>query len=122
MPDIEELMQVWPEPVEAALKTVRLLKFVRAFLLMPCQLKLPSPDIDLPLAMYSQILALILDIPVSPPQERTDHQGRKSTTRNVIEGLHVLFTLYSEFKNSAHFNALDRDEEVAPSNTQEMIV
>jgi hypothetical protein len=87
------------------------------------QLKLPSPDIDLPLAMYSQIIALILDIPVNPPQERTDHQGRKSTTRNVIEGLHVLFTLYSEFKNSAHFNALDRDEEVAPpSNTQEMVV
>jgi intraflagellar transport protein 46 len=71
--------------------------------------------------MYAQVIALILDIPVSPPQERVDHQGRKSATRNVIEALHVLFTLYSEFKNSAHFNALDRDEESVPAPTQEIV-
>lgn len=104
MPDIEDLMQVWPEPVEEALKTVRIL-----WKALNQQIQLPTPDIDLPLADYAQIIALLLDIPVSPPQEKIDNHGRKLVSGNVIEGLHVLFTLYSEFKNSAHFKAMDRN-------------
>jgi intraflagellar transport protein 46 len=51
---------------------------------------------------------LILDIPVSAPIDKVDAHGKKAVSTNVIESLHVLFTLYSEFKNSAHFKAMDR--------------
>jgi intraflagellar transport protein 46 len=71
-------------------------------------MQLPTPDIDLSLAEYATVLALILDIPVSSMHDKVDKRGRKVNPSNVIESLHVLFTLYSEFKNSAHFKAIDR--------------
>ncbi len=48
MPDIERLMQVWPEQLEDMLKTV----------------KLPPPAIDLDVRDYARVLCAILDIPV----------------------------------------------------------
>ncbi len=72
---------------------------------------MPTPDIDLPLADYAQILSLLLDIPVSTPQEKLDNYGKRVVTSHIIQGLHVLFTLYSEFQNSAHFKAMDRLKE-----------
>ena len=48
MPDIERLMQVWPEKMEDMLKTV----------------KLPPPAIDLDVRDYARVLCAILDIPV----------------------------------------------------------
>ena len=48
MPDIERLMQVWPEEFEEILKSV----------------KLPSPNIDLSVRDYARVLCAILDIPV----------------------------------------------------------
>lgn len=71
-------------------------------------MQLPTPDIDLSLAEYATVLALILDIPVSSSHDKVDKRGKKVNPSNVIESLHVLFTLYSEFKNSAHFKAIDR--------------
>jgi intraflagellar transport protein 46 len=47
MPDIENLMQVWPEDFEEKLKTV----------------KLPPPEIDLSILDYARVLCCILDIP-----------------------------------------------------------
>lgn len=55
---------------------------------------LPSADLDCDLNEYIDIICSILDIPV--------HTNR-------IHSLHVLFTLYSEFKNSQHFNQLAQD-------------
>ena len=52
------------------------------------KIPLPSPDLDLPLAEYSKLLCSLLDIP---------------TYDNPVESLHVLFTLYSDFKNNPHF-------------------
>ncbi|XP_076876617.1 intraflagellar transport protein 46 homolog isoform X2 [Brachyhypopomus gauderio] len=52
---------------------------------------LPTADINCDLAEYIDIICGILDIPVY---------------KNRIQSLHVLFTLYSEFKNSQHFKAL----------------
>jgi len=49
---------------------------------------LPNPGLDLPLEEYARIVCAIFDIPV--------HQ-------NCVESLHVLFTLFSEFKNNVHF-------------------
>ena len=72
---------------------------------------MPSPDIDLSLAEYATVIALLLDIPVASNQEKMDKRGKKISPSNMIEALHVLFTLYSEFKNSAHFKAIDRGME-----------
>ncbi|XP_023224326.1 intraflagellar transport protein 46 homolog [Centruroides sculpturatus] len=52
---------------------------------------LPSADLDCTLEEYVQIITGILDIPVY---------------KSKIQSLHVLFTLYSEFKNSQHFKTL----------------
>ena len=51
---------------------------------------LPSPDLDLSLTEYAKALCAILDIP---------------TYENPIESLHLMFTLYMEFKNNPHFQA-----------------
>ncbi|XP_063059802.1 intraflagellar transport protein 46 homolog isoform X2 [Engraulis encrasicolus] len=55
------------------------------------KVSLPTADINCDLAEYIDIICGILDIPVY---------------KNKIQSLHVLFTLYSEFKNSQHFKAL----------------
>jgi intraflagellar transport protein 46 len=73
MPDIETLMQVWPAEFEEHLQ----------------ELALPElAEIDLDLPTYIRIIASILDVPVST---------------QVTESLHVIFTLYSEFKTNQHF-------------------
>eukprot|EP00466_Bigelowiella_natans_P012907 jgi/Bigna1/91104/estExt_fgenesh1_pg.C_880077 len=72
MPDIEQLMQVWPPEFEDLLKTV----------------PLPSADIDLTTEQYARVVCSILDVPIY---------------ENVVESLHVLFTLYAEFKKNQHF-------------------
>jgi intraflagellar transport protein 46 len=58
MPDIDSLLDVWPEDFEEALKT----------------LKLPSPDLDLSLAEYAKTLCAILDIPVYENPIESLHQ------------------------------------------------
>lgn len=75
MPDIESLMQVWPEEFEELLgKTT-----------------LPSADLDMGLEQYVRVICALLDIPVH---------------KNVYESLHVLFTLYLEFRSNQHFMPL----------------
>ncbi|KAJ8399015.1 hypothetical protein AAFF_G00416820 [Aldrovandia affinis] len=55
------------------------------------KVSLPTADINCDLGEYIDIICGILDIPVY---------------KSRIHSLHVLFTLYSEFKNSQHFKAL----------------
>mmetsp|Transcript_2973 Transcript_2973/g.4144 ORF Transcript_2973/g.4144 Transcript_2973/m.4144 type:complete len:374 (+) Transcript_2973:27-1148(+) len=52
------------------------------------EVPLPSSDLDMDLAEYAKIVCALLDIPVYD---------------KITESLHVLFTLYTEFKNNAHF-------------------
>jgi len=59
---------------------------------------LPGADIDCELAEYIDLICSILDIPVY---------------NNRIQSLHVLFTLYSEFKNSQHFNQLAHENQLS---------
>ncbi|KAI8923440.1 intraflagellar transport complex B protein 46 C terminal-domain-containing protein [Entophlyctis helioformis] len=106
MPDIEELMQVWPPELEEAFAST----------------PLPNADIDLPLQKYSALIALLLDIPTTSaaPGSSTDKaaagsEGKKAQPPSsnahhnaIVEALHVIFTLYSEFKNSVHFKAMER--------------
>jgi intraflagellar transport protein 46 len=60
------------------------------------EVRLPSADLDCDLTSFADILFGLLDIPV---------RG------NRIHSLHVLFSLFMEFKNSQHFN------NYMPSNT-----
>eukprot|EP00041_Stephanoeca_diplocostata_P010909 m.174815 g.174815 ORF g.174815 m.174815 type:complete len:366 (+) comp18335_c0_seq2:292-1389(+) len=81
MPDVELLMQEWPEGVEDVLNSITL----------------PGADLDIPIATYASIVCAILDIPV--------HRSR-------IEALHVLFSLFVEFKSSQGFRSKE-DEDAA---------
>ncbi|XP_018495272.2 intraflagellar transport protein 46 homolog [Galendromus occidentalis] len=60
-------------------------------------LSLPSAKLNCSLEEYVNIIMAILDIPVY---------------KNKLHSLHVLFTLYYEFKNSQHFRALAMDNRI----------
>lgn len=74
MPDMDQLMDIWPEEFETMLKTTQL----------------PSPDLDMSLSEYAKTLCAILDIP---------------TYENPIESLHLMFSLFIEFRNNPHFQS-----------------
>lgn len=75
MPDIEILMQEWPEQFEQLLKDIAL----------------PGADIAMTLEEYTKVICGVCDIPVY---------------NNLVQSLHVLFTLYYEFRSNVHFQAL----------------
>lgn len=77
MKDIETLMDVWPPEVEEALT----------------HLELPGPELDVDLASYVKIVCALLDVPVHVLPNK----------RGMVESLHLIFTLYSEFKSNQHF-------------------
>lgn len=58
MPEVDSLLDAWPEAFEIALKT----------------LKLPSPDLDLSLSEYARTLCGILDIPIYDNPIESLHQ------------------------------------------------
>ncbi|CAG9312112.1 unnamed protein product [Blepharisma stoltei] len=77
MPDIDTLMDVWPAEVEDAVNA----------------LELPGPDLEVDLGTYVRIVCAILDIPVH----------NLPNNKSLVESLHLLFTLYSNFKSNQHF-------------------
>ena len=83
MPDIDSLMQVWPPEVEELLEDV----------------STPSEEIDLSLKEYSKVMCNLVDIPV-----------HSSLNNGTVEALHVMFTLYSAFKENQHFQINNENE------------
>jgi intraflagellar transport protein 46 len=77
MPELEDLMQVWPETMETAFAS----------------LPLPTAELDLTLEEYSRIICALLDIPVKG---------------NLVESLHLLFTLYQQFRENNYFTQVSR--------------
>jgi intraflagellar transport protein 46 len=73
MPDVEQLMQVWPTDFEDYLKSNPLPDFA---------------ELDIPLKDFVKMMGVLLDVPM---------QGE------CVDTLHVIFTLYAEFKNNPHF-------------------
>ncbi|XP_006642340.2 intraflagellar transport protein 46 homolog isoform X1 [Lepisosteus oculatus] len=65
------------------------------------KVSLPTADINCDLGEYIDMICAVLDIPV--------YQSR-------IQSLHVLFTLYSEFKNSQHFKTLAEGKKSSTSS------
>jgi intraflagellar transport protein 46 len=76
MPDIDFLMQEWPAEVEEILS----------------EINVPSEEIDLTLEEFCRVACNIIDIPV-----------HRNGDNNIIESLHVMFTLFSAFKENQHF-------------------
>ena len=74
-------MQEWPPEMEAAFKST----------------PFPGPEIDMHVSDYAKIVCSMSDIPVHKLQNN----------KPVIESLHVLFTLFSEFRSNQHFQQQD---------------
>jgi intraflagellar transport protein 46 len=90
MPDVDQLLDVWPEEFEAALE----------------HLQLPSPDLELSLPEYTRVLCSILDIPVYD---------------NPIESLHVMFSLYMDFRNNPQFQRMGGGPDTMDSSGAEVM-
>lgn len=54
---------------------------------------LPREGINLSVNDYAKIICNMMDIPIY----------NVNTEKSVVEALHVLFSLYSEFKENKHF-------------------
>ena len=83
MPDIKDMMEVWPEKEEKVYKKV----------------EFPNEKMSISLENYSKIACNMMDIPIHPSD------GKQS--KSLIESLHCLFTLYSGFKDNIHFQNKD---------------
>ena len=82
MPDFDEqLMAVMSPELEQAL----------------IDLPFPGGDIDMHPSDYARIVLTMLDIPVH----------KLANQKSLIESLHVLFTLFSEFRQNQHFKQQD---------------
>lgn len=77
MPDFDELMAEWPAGVENVLRDI----------------PFPGPEIDLSTEDYIRAVCMMLDIPI---HKTTNNKG-------LIEACHVMFTLFSTFKENQHF-------------------
>lgn len=53
----------------------------------------PGADIGLGVDEYAKIMCSFLDIPIH----------KTNNNKSVVEALHVMFTLYNEFKQNQHF-------------------
>lgn len=58
---------------------------------------LPTADMDMSTEEYARVVCALVDIPV--------HTGgsAEAAPGNLIQSLHLLFSLYMEFKSNAHF-------------------
>ena len=57
------------------------------------EMQFPGPEIDMDPNCYARIILSMLDIPVH----------KLANNKSLIESLHVLFTLFSEFRQNQHF-------------------
>ena len=77
MPDSDFLMSEWPPEMEAALR----------------EMPFPGPEIDMHAGDYARLICTMLDVPVH----------KLANNKSVIESLHALFTLFSDFRQNQHF-------------------
>ena len=77
MPDFDALMAEFNPEVEQALKDITF----------------PGPEIDMHPHDYARCIMTMLDIPTH----------KQANNKSLIESLHVMFTLFSEFRQNQHF-------------------
>ncbi len=105
MPDIDSLMQEWPADFEDALKEVGI----------------PSAELDCTLQEYADLTCGTFNLQLRSSNSFGTDQRSKLVKiistglldipvyKSRIQSLHVLFTLYSAFKQSQHFQAFNKD-------------
>ncbi|OHS99925.1 hypothetical protein TRFO_33572 [Tritrichomonas foetus] len=79
MPELEDLMELWPDELESALRS----------------LPLPSAEMDLTVEEYVKVICAILEIPIKG---------------NMVESLHVLFSLFAQFEGNQYFQSQNHDK------------
>lgn len=94
MPDVESLMQVWPERIENLLQDV----------------KFPDGSVNMPTDAYAKIICNMLDVPLH----------KLNDERSLIEALHLVFSVYNEFKENQHFPRGAQTGEINAKNVQSM--
>lgn len=77
MPEFDLLMEEWNPEMEQAFQ----------------QIDFPSDEIDMHVSDYARLICAMTDIPIH----------KSANNKSVIESLHVLFTLFVEFRNNQHF-------------------
>jgi intraflagellar transport protein 46 len=77
MPEFDALMEEWQPEMEQALQ----------------QIEFPDAEIDMHVSDYARLVLGMCDIPVH----------KTNNNKSVVESLHVLFTLFVEFRNNQHF-------------------
>jgi intraflagellar transport protein 46 len=88
MPDVESLMREWPADFERLLS----------------QVPLPTPDIDMSTDEYARMVCALLDVPVYSGRDGGAAAGAGlSSSAGVVHALHIVFTLFSEFRANQHF-------------------
>ena len=55
--------------------------------------KMPGPDLDINTQDYAKFALTMLDIPIH----------KENDQKNLIEGLHVMFSLYQAYTSNQHF-------------------
>ncbi|XP_063627854.1 intraflagellar transport protein 46 homolog [Cydia splendana] len=83
MPDIDTLMEEWPDSVEQALNTVGF----------------PPATLDCSLSQYAELVCGMFDIPVAG-----------DTLQARVQALHLLFSLYTHVKNSQLYAERQKEE------------
>lgn len=86
MPELESLMQIWHEKMEATLN----------------EIKLPDEKINMSTENYAKIVCNLLDIPIH----------KINNNKALIEALHVLFSLYSVVKENIGYKNIQKAENV----------
>lgn len=74
MPEFDLLMEEWNPEMEQAFQ----------------QIDFPSDEIDMHVSDYARLICAMTDIPIH----------KSANNKSVIESLHVLFTLFVEFRNN----------------------
>lgn len=77
MPDFDTVMDEWPSQMEHAMKNF----------------EFPGPDIAMSTEEYARLMCAMLNIPVH----------KTANNKGVIEALHMMFTVFSDFKENPHF-------------------
>ena len=78
MPDIDSLMQTWDRDFEKTLKNINF----------------AQEDVPMSLETLTKVACNLFDVPIHNTKDN----------RNMIESLHVLFSLYSSFMANDHFH------------------
>ena len=92
MPSIESLMELWPSDVEELLAELQRNNAQKNSNTSSKQPPLSVVDLDVGLRDLARIVCAVLDVPVYDGQ--------------LIQSLHVVFTLYAEFMANPHFQRL----------------